>query len=137
VVCMTEVASGARACFVGRSGVGVGKGVAAQHNIAQAATTGAEEFAGGGDLSVRTRTWVCSECSARHTHMLKRQGRQRHWLRPASEWRARGGDSSQGPCRCVGVRGDVATMLCSGGHVAEGAGGIRHDEEELGGARGS
>jgi hypothetical protein len=36
-------------------------------------------------------------------------------------WSTCGGDSSQGPYRCVGVRGDMATMLCGGGHVAEGA----------------
>jgi hypothetical protein len=42
-----EVASGARSA--GRSGAGVGKGAAARHAIAYAATTRATVFVGGGD----------------------------------------------------------------------------------------
>jgi hypothetical protein len=51
----TEVASGARAHSAGQSGADVGKGVAARHDIAQAATVRTAEFAGRGDWSARTR----------------------------------------------------------------------------------
>jgi hypothetical protein len=104
--------------------VGVGKGAAARHDIAQAATTRAVEFAGRGDWSART-------C------MLKWQGGQQCWLRSASEWKARGGDSSQGTCLGMVVHGNVVVRSCSDVHTADGVGGLRHNEEELGGARGS
>jgi hypothetical protein len=67
--------------------------------------------------------------------MLKRQGEQRRWLRLASEWRARGGDSSQGACLGMVVHGNVAVRSCSGVHAMDGTGGLRRDEEELSGAR--
>jgi hypothetical protein len=49
-------------------------------------------------------------------------------------WRGR---LVQGSCLHMLVLSDVAVRLCNSGHVADGAGGLRHDEEELGGARGS
>jgi hypothetical protein len=118
---------------------GVGKGAAARHDIAHAATARMTEFTGGGNWSARTHAWARSERCARHTCMLKRQGGQQRSLRPASEWRARGGDwqSLQGPCLGMVVHRHVAVRSCSGVHAADGAGGIRRDEEELGRACGS
>jgi hypothetical protein len=50
---------------------GVGKGVAARHDIAQAATARVAEFAGGGDWSAQTCAWARSERYTRRTRMLK------------------------------------------------------------------
>jgi hypothetical protein len=43
---------------------GVGKGAAARHDITQAATAHAAEFAGRGDWSARTLVWARSEAHA-------------------------------------------------------------------------
>jgi hypothetical protein len=78
----------------------------------------------------RARAWVRSERRARRTHMLQQQGGLRRWLRPVSEWRARGAGtlvrmllSHAGGVRCSG----------SGGHTAAvGQTPMRHTSGELG-----
>jgi hypothetical protein len=87
------------------------------------------------DWLARMRVWARNERCTKHTRKLKWHGRQRRWLRPVSEWRARGGDSSQGTCLGMVVHGNVAVRSCSGVHAMDGTGGLRRDEEELSGAR--
>jgi hypothetical protein len=65
---------------------------------------------------------------------LQAEGTGRRGLQPASEWRAHGGDSSQEPCLGMVVHGNVAVTSYRGVHAVDGAGGLRRDEEELGGA---
>jgi hypothetical protein len=88
-------------------------------------------------LSMTSPRRPLRERDTRGTRMLKRQGRQRCWLWPASQWRAHGGDSSQGPSFGMVVHHNVAVWSYSDVHASDGAGGLRRNEEELGGAHGS